>query len=145
MVCSPAARPRGLTSLIPGRFVRIRLPLGEPHKAQLVIDRAIASDQGLKYVYVVDGENKVQSRRVVTGPLQEDGLRVVEPYKIVKDKDGKETETGVKPEEWVVVGGLQQLRPRMEIQPDQTPMPTLAGDIPTRRKTPSAGDKKSKS
>ena len=35
-----------------------------PHRALLVRDRAIASDQGLKYVYVLDAENKVQSRRV---------------------------------------------------------------------------------
>ena len=41
----------------------------------------------------------------------------------------------MKPDEWVVVGGLQQLRPRMEIQPDQTAMPTLAGEAP-RRKSP---------
>ena len=56
-------------------FVRIRLPIGQPHPALLVIDRAIGSDQGLKYVYVVDAENKVQYRRVTTGALQEDGLR----------------------------------------------------------------------
>ena len=72
-------------------FVRIRLPIGQPHQAALVIDRAIQSDQGLKYVYVVDTDtNKVQYRRVSTGALQEDGLRVVE---------------GVGLDEWVVVGG----------------------------------------
>ena len=93
-------------------FVRIRLPLGQPHAALLVIDRAIASDQGLKYVYVVDAENKAQYRRVATGALQEDGLRVI-------------TE-GLKPKELIVVGGLQQVRPRMEIKPEQTTMPSLA-------------------
>src|SRR5262249_49627663 len=98
------------------------------------------SDQGLKFVYVVDAENKVQYRRVVTGPLQEDGLRVIEPYKLVKNKDG-DSETGVKPEEWVVVGGLQQLRPRMEIQPDQTAMPALAGETPGRKSPPGGGKK----
>ena len=60
--------------LSPGMFVRIRLPLGEPHPALLVIDRAISSDQGIKYVYVVDAQNKVQYRRVTTGSLQEDGF-----------------------------------------------------------------------
>ena len=45
--------------------------------ALLVVDKAIGSDQGLKYVYVVDGENKVQYRRVTTGPLQDNGLRVI--------------------------------------------------------------------
>jgi RND family efflux transporter MFP subunit len=138
-----STRPRGLASLIPGMFVRVRFPLGGLYKAQLVIDRAIGSDQGLKYVYVVDSQNKVQYRRVITGALQEDGLRVIEPYKLIpnKDKDkDKDLETGVKPDEWVVVGGLQQLRPRVEIQPEQITMPTLAGgDSAPRRK---GGEKK---
>jgi multidrug efflux system membrane fusion protein len=103
--------PGGVRLLSPGMFLRIRLPIGPLHPALLVIDRAIGSDQGLKYVYVVDAENKVQYRRVTTGPLQDNGLRVIE--------------SGLKPGDWVVVGGLQQVRPRMEVRPDQTPMPTL--------------------
>ncbi|HJZ59739.1 MAG TPA: efflux RND transporter periplasmic adaptor subunit [Gemmataceae bacterium] len=132
----------GLWSLIPGMFVRVRLPLGEPHKASLVIDRAIGSDQGLKFVYVVDAENKVQYRRVVTGPLQDDGLRVIEPYKPARDR---EPETGVKPDEWVVVGALQQLRPRTEVKPEQIAMPSLLSDAaPTRRRPqpPAPGENK---
>jgi RND family efflux transporter MFP subunit len=122
----------GAWSLIPGMFVRVRLPLGEPHTANLVIDKAIGSDQGLKFVYVVDAENKVQYRRVTTGPLQEDGLRVIED--------------GVGPDDWVVVGGIQQLRPKSEVQPDPTPMPTLAGGeaVSQKRKPqpPAPGEKK---
>jgi multidrug efflux system membrane fusion protein len=102
--------PKGTRLMKPGMFVRIRLPMGEPHLALLVIDRAIGSDQGLKYVYVLDAENKVQYRRVTTGALQEDGLRVVE---------------GLHPDDWVVVGALQQVRPRTQIRPDKVPMPTL--------------------
>jgi len=101
----------GVRLLSPGMFVRIRLPIGQPHPALLVIDRAIASDQGLKYVYVLDAENKLQYRRITTGPLQDDGLRVVE---------------GLKADDWVVIGALQQVRPRMEIRPDKVPMPSFA-------------------
>jgi multidrug efflux system membrane fusion protein len=106
--------PGGVRLLSPGMFVRIRLPIGPQHPALLVIDRAIGSDQGLKYVYVVDAENKVQYRRVTTGPLQDKGLRVIEQ--------------GLKPDERVVVGGLQQVRPKMDVRPDETPMPTLGGE-----------------
>jgi multidrug efflux system membrane fusion protein len=120
-----------LWALLPGRFVRVRLPLGTAHPGRLVIDRAISSDQGLKYVYVVDAENKAQYRRVKTGALQEDGLRVIEE--------------GLTPEDRVVVGGLQQLRPRMEVKPDLTPMPTLTSgsDSASRRKAqpPVPGEK----
>ena len=90
--------PNGRRVLIPGMYARIHLPIGQPHPALLVIDRAIGSDQGLKFVYVVDAEHKVQYKRVTPGPLQEDGLRVVE---------------GISADDWVVVGALQQVRPRM--------------------------------
>jgi membrane fusion protein, multidrug efflux system len=110
-------RPQGGHRLLsPGMFVRIRLPIGQPHPALLVIDRAIASDQGLKYVYVLDAENKLQYRRITTGPLQDDGLRVVE---------------GLKADDWVVIGALQQVRPRMEIRPDKVPMPSFAPQGPS--------------
>lgn len=120
----PNPQPReGLRLLSPGMFVRVRLPIGEPHPALLVIDRAIGSDQGLKYVYVLDSENKVQYRRVTTRALQSNGLRVVE--------------SGLKPDEWVVVGGLQQVRPRMQIRPDKVSMPTIGepteGDAPAAK------------
>jgi membrane fusion protein, multidrug efflux system len=111
----------GIRLLSPGMFVRVRLPIGKPHEALLVIDRAIGSDQGLKYLYVVDDKNVVQQRRVQTGALQEDGLRAID--------------SGVKVGEWVVVGGIQQVRPRMQIKPDQEPMPVLgtaaAATLPT--------------
>jgi multidrug efflux system membrane fusion protein len=118
----------GLVSLIPGMFVRVRLPLGASHKSQLIIDRAINSDQGIKYVYVVDADNRVQYRRVIPDALQEDGLRVIKPYRA---KEGEELESGIKTNELVVVGGLQQLKPRMEIKPNKVPMPTVAvADLP---------------
>ncbi len=108
----PNPRPGGGQRLLsPGMFVRIRLPIGGPHAARLVIDRAVSSDQGLKYVYVLDAENKVQYRRVTTGPLQEDGMRVIEQ--------------GLEADDWVVVGALQQVRPRMEVKSERVPMPTL--------------------
>jgi RND family efflux transporter MFP subunit len=107
-------KPPGREPLFsPGMFVRIRLPIGRPYPALLVIDRAIGSDQGLKYVYVLDADNKVEHRRVSTGALQPDGLRVI-------------TE-GLQPDDWVVVGGLPQIRPRQEVRPDHITMPTLVG------------------
>jgi multidrug efflux system membrane fusion protein len=107
---------KGRRLMMPGMFVRIHLPIGRPHPALLVADRAIGSDQGLKFVYVLDAEHKVQYRRVTTGALQEDGLRVVE---------------GLKLDDWVVVGALPQIRPRMEVEPEETPMPSIgAGEAP---------------
>jgi multidrug efflux system membrane fusion protein len=103
--------PGGVRLLSPGMFVRIRLPMGPTQPALLVIDRAIGSDQGLNYVYVVDAANKIQYRRVTTGPLQDNGLRVIAQ--------------GLKPDDRVVIGGLQQIRPGMEVRTQETPMPAL--------------------
>ncbi len=108
----------------PGMFVRVRLPIGQPHEALLIIDRAIQSDQGLKYVYVLDAQNKAQTRSITTGSLQEDGLRVVEGE--------------IKPDDWVVVGAIQQVRAQMEVKPDQRVMPTLGGPSEA---APAASDK----
>ena len=122
----------GMWRIEPGMFVRIRLPIGEAEVKQLVIDRAIGSDQGLKFVYIVDSENKAQYRRVETGSLQDNGLRVIEPYKKWKDeKTGKDQESGIKQDEWVVVSGLPQIRPKTLIQPDQIAMPELSTNLNT--------------
>jgi multidrug efflux system membrane fusion protein len=171
--------PNGVRLLSPGMFVRIRLPIGQARRALLIVDKAIQSDQGLKYVYVVDAHNKAQYRRVATGALQDDGLRVIleARFKLtdrsltargkaglpddVREKLGtlKNTELGredfmarlgklltpeereryqsqiinhtivegLNPDDWVVVGGVQQVRPRMEVQPDRIPMPLSGG------------------
>jgi multidrug efflux system membrane fusion protein len=102
----------GVRLLTPGMFVRVRLPIGPAHPASLVIDRAIGSDQGIKYVYVVDDKNRAESRRVQTGALQDDGLRVIS--------------SGLAADEWVVVGGLQQVRPHVTVQTEKVEMPSLA-------------------
>ena len=86
------------------------MPIGKPHDALLVAEPGNGSDQGLKFLYVVDKDNKVQYRRIKMGSLQTDGLRVVE---------------GVNPDDWIVVGALQQVRPRMVVDPEQITMPTL--------------------
>jgi multidrug efflux system membrane fusion protein len=100
--------PKGARLISPGMYVRIRLRMGEPRPALLVVDRAITSDQGLKYVYVVDAKNKATYRRITTGWLEDDGLRVIT--------------AGLKPDDLVVVSGLQQVRPNAEVKPALQPM-----------------------
>jgi multidrug efflux system membrane fusion protein len=117
--------PNGRRLISPGMFVRIRMPIGQPHPALLVVDRAVGSDQGLRFVYVVNSEHKVEYRRVTTGPLQDDGLRVIE--------------AGLKPEDLVVVGGLQQVRPRMEVEPEEMAMPAFGPPADGKAAPPEAG------
>jgi multidrug efflux system membrane fusion protein len=112
----------GLRLLTPGMFVRIQLPVGPAHPALLLSDRSIGSDQGMKFVYVIDAQKKVQYRRIKPGALQDDGLRAIDE--------------GLKPDDQVVVGGLQQLRPRMEVQTEDSTMPGL--DEPAQKVEPPA-------
>jgi multidrug efflux system membrane fusion protein len=109
-------------------FVRVQLPIGKPQDELLVIDRAVTSDQGIKYVYVVNAENTVEARKVTVGPLEDDGLRVITQ--------------GLKPDDWVVIGSLQQVRPRMVVQPDQVTMPTLSN--PAQKAGKAKADAKAK-
>jgi RND family efflux transporter MFP subunit len=96
-------------ALAPGYFARVRAPVGLPHPALLVWDRALDTDQGQKVVYVVNDENEVVSRPVRLGALH-DGLR--------------EITDGLKPGERVVVNGLQQVRPGITVEPKLVDMPT---------------------
>jgi membrane fusion protein, multidrug efflux system len=107
---SPGTKRRILS---PGMFVRIRLPIGQPHQALLVIDSCISSDQDRKYVWVADKEGNVTRHDITTGDLQPDGLRVVL--------------TGLKADDLVVVGALQQMNPKVQVQLEQHTMQELTG------------------
>jgi RND family efflux transporter MFP subunit len=94
--------------LLPGLFARVRTPLGRPHKAILVSERALDTDQGQKILYVVSDENEVTSRAVKLGALQS-GLR--------------EITDGLKPGEKVIVEGVQNVRPGEVVEPKFVDMP----------------------
>jgi RND family efflux transporter MFP subunit len=55
--------------LTPGAFVRVRVASSAKFEALLVADRAIGSDQGQSYVYVIDSKNVVAMRRITTGQI----------------------------------------------------------------------------
>lgn len=92
-------KPRVLS---PGLFMRIRLPVGDPHKAILVPEQALAPDQGKKIVYVVNDKNEVVYRQVEIGPLYH-GLRAINE--------------GIEEGERIVVSGLQRIRPGIVVKP----------------------------
>ncbi len=100
--------PNKEEALAPGYFARVQVPISAPHKALLVTERALDTDQGQKVVYVVDGDNRVVSRPVRLGALH-DGLR--------------EITDGLKPGERVIVNGLQQVRPGLTVEPTLVDMP----------------------
>jgi RND family efflux transporter MFP subunit len=68
------SNPGGL--LTPGMFGHMRLPGSAAYEAMLVPDEAVTTDQNRQIVLVVDKDNVVRLRPVLTGPLI-DGLRVI--------------------------------------------------------------------
>jgi RND family efflux transporter MFP subunit len=89
-------------TLLPGFFARVRVPFDEQQDALLVPDVALGSDQAGRYVLVVNRENVVEQRKVLTGPLEGD-LRVIE--------------TGLKPDDRVVTTGLLRAIPGQKVDP----------------------------
>src|SRR4029078_4819459 len=54
--------------LSPGQFIRVRLPIGKPRSAPLVPEKSLGTDQGQKYVFVVNDRDEVERRNVRPGP-----------------------------------------------------------------------------
>jgi RND family efflux transporter MFP subunit len=88
--------------LLPGFYVRVRVPFDKQDNALLVPDTAIGSDQAGRYVLVVNADNVVEQRKVTTGPLDE-GLRVIE--------------SGLKADDRVVTAGLLRAIPGQKVDP----------------------------
>jgi len=101
--------------LLPGYFVRVRVPVGEPQNALLVPDSAIGSDQGGRYILVVDKDDVVEQRKVEIGP-RVDELRVVE--------------SGLNPQDRVVVAGVLRAIPGQKVDPQMQPSDAAAGAAP---------------
>ncbi|HEX4368865.1 MAG TPA: efflux RND transporter periplasmic adaptor subunit [Rhodopila sp.] len=88
--------------LLPGYFARVRVPLETDVSALLVPDAALGADQGGRYVLVVNKNHVVEQKHVTTGPEQ-GTFRVIE--------------TGLTPDDSVIVDGLQRAVPGEKVDP----------------------------
>jgi RND family efflux transporter MFP subunit len=89
--------------LLPGVFVRVRVPGRLMPDSILVSERAIGTDLGGKYVMVVGDENLVEQRYVELGPREDDGYVVVTG--------------GLEGDESYIVSGLLRARPGLPVSP----------------------------
>ncbi|WP_428483559.1 efflux RND transporter periplasmic adaptor subunit [Rhodopila sp.] len=102
-------------ALLPGNYVRVRVPLEQNVDALLVPDTALGRDQGGSYVLVVGGDDVVAQRGVSIGPL--DGtMRVIEH--------------GLAPADRVVIDGLQRAVPGQKVATDSTARTASADSSP---------------
>jgi len=98
-----ATLENGGRALLPGYFVRVRIP-SKPQPGLLVPDVALGTDQGGRYVLVVNKDSVVEQRKVEPGQLVGD-LRVIE--------------TGLSKDDRVVVGGIMRAIPGEKVDAEQ--------------------------
>jgi multidrug efflux system membrane fusion protein len=104
----------------PGLFARMKLVSPNRHRAALVDDRAIGTDLGKRFVFVVDEQGVVQYRPVETGRLVA-GLRIVNE--------------GLAAGDVVIVNGLQRVRPGVSVAQTRVAM---SDDLPALAQLESA-------
>ena len=115
---SGTVKARGVTpnpdrALWPSEFVRVRFILDMLKNAALVPSQAVQVSQSGPFVFVVKSDNTVDLRPVKPGQRQEGDLTVIE--------------SGVKPDETVVVTGQLALAPGAKVAP-QPYMPQNSGN-----------------
>jgi RND family efflux transporter MFP subunit len=115
--------PNPTRALLPGYFARVRVPYEQQGNALLVPNTAQGSDQGGRYVLVVNSENVVEQRHVRIGPLEDGGLLVIED--------------GLKPDDRVVIAGLLRAIPGQKVDPQLQKIDAPAASEP--KPAPSAG------
>ncbi|WP_018388953.1 efflux RND transporter periplasmic adaptor subunit [Ancylobacter sp. FA202] len=89
-------------SLLPGLFVRVRIPAKTIPNAVLIADTAISTAQQGKYVLVVNKDNVVEQKIVTVG-------QQIGAYRVI--------ESGLSADDRVVVGGIQRATPGSKVDP----------------------------
>ena len=96
------------TTLFPGLFARVRIPLGDPRPMLVIPPTAVGNDQQGDFVYVVNSANVVERRAIVKGPLTESGLAI---------------RSGLGPDDRVIVNGLLNARVGEKVAPTRASAP----------------------
>ena len=95
--------------LRPGFFARMRVQSQAPYQALLLPDKAIGTDQSQHFVWVVKENNQVEYRKVTLG-MRDNNLRVIRE--------------GVNAQEWIVIDGVQKLRPNTQVNAEHIDVAT---------------------
>lgn len=116
-------------SLVAGMFGRIRMPTSAEHSALLVADSAIGTNQGERFILVVNEKDEVEYRVVEVGQLHQH-LREVKRFREVaqagpQGQDIFKKVEVLKPTDKLVVEGLLRVRPGSQVKPKQVEMVTL--------------------
>jgi len=103
-------------AILPGLFVRVRVPMQNTDDAILVPERALGADQGGRFVLIVVDDNLVERRNVEVGTKYEDMVVV---------------EGGLNGDELVITDGIQRSRPGAKVTPKETQLSQVKGSLET--------------
>lgn len=103
--------PNPTGKLFPGLFARLRVPGPVRRDALLVVERAIGTDLGGRYVLLVGDGDIVELRHVEVGASHGD-LRVIA--------------AGLGADERYITNGIQRARPGLEVTPMMAETPSAA-------------------
>ncbi len=98
-----AVFPNEDRALASGLFVRVKIPVSKPYEALMIPERALATDQNIKFVYVVGADNTATRRTVELGE-QRGEMRIVTSGLAAGDR--------------VIVKGLQRVKPGQKVDPE---------------------------
>lgn len=90
-------------ALLPGMFVRMRVPVQRDVPSLLVPDSALGASQAGRYLLVVNGQDVVEQRPVEAGDLTDGGLRAIR--------------AGVSPQDRIVTGLVENAIPGAKVRP----------------------------
>lgn len=110
--------------ITPGLFVKVRLPIGDPHSAVLVREQSLQSDQGLKKVFVLLAKDEQGNPYYIKDPLTgkprlDSSGQPMPGFRPVTVDVGdvgvlrgryREVSQGLKPGDLVVAQGMQKIR-----------------------------------
>lgn len=99
--------------LEPGLFVRVRMDKGAAHDSLLVSEAALGSDQGFRYLYVVNDNNEAEYVRVDVGQKTK-GLVAVSASPNYDGKGKPKPGIVLTKDTRVVVDGLQRIHPVLD-------------------------------
>lgn len=92
--------------LEPGMYGKARIIGSEEHKAIMIPDHIIGTNQSLRFVYVLNDSSEVVSKNIELGPLHSNGLRIVRDGLTKDDK--------------IITNNLQKIRPGMLVHTSET-------------------------
>jgi RND family efflux transporter MFP subunit len=118
-----AVIPNPKLLLTPGMFGHLRLLGSGTYEALLIPDDSISTQQSDQIVYVVGRDDKIEQRKIATGPLV-DGLRVVRSGLVATDR------VVIEGEEHVRIGTLVSPKPGQIVPPNPGASPTPADLAP---------------